>query len=151
MASRFEKILPFPRQGNCIPSAAIRWPDFGDRPSFGRPFVQIFRHSDAPLLSFSPRRRFPRPTPERVFVAIHRSAAGFPKQVPGHDEFGLPEGYVAAVAEDFGPDLYQHLWLRGQRPVLHFLRQTEGHDMMLWTAPTIGITMRQDLVGFVGY
>ena len=28
-----EIVLPFHRQGNGIPSAAIRWPDFGDRPS----------------------------------------------------------------------------------------------------------------------
>ncbi len=61
---KFREIVPpFHRQGNCIPSAAIRWPDFGDRPSFGRPFAQIFRHSDTPLLSRSPRRRFPRRLP----------------------------------------------------------------------------------------
>ncbi len=66
MTSKFREIVPpFHRQGNGIPSAAIRWPDLGDRPSFGRPFIQIFRHSDTPLLSFSPGRRFPRPTPER--------------------------------------------------------------------------------------
>ncbi len=53
MTSKFGTIVPpFHRQGNCIPSAAIRWPDFGDRHSFGRPFAQIFRHSDTPLLSF---------------------------------------------------------------------------------------------------
>ena len=55
MTSKFVEIVPLShRQGNGIPSAAIRWPDFGDRPSFGRPFAQIFRHSDTPLLSFSP-------------------------------------------------------------------------------------------------
>ncbi len=41
-----EIVPPLHRQGNCNPSAAIRWPDFGDRPSLGRPFAQIFRHSD---------------------------------------------------------------------------------------------------------
>ena len=72
-----EFVPPFHRQGNGIPSAAIRGPDFGDRSSFGRPFAQIFRHSDTPLLSFSPGRRFPRPTPERVFVVDHQSGSGF--------------------------------------------------------------------------
>ena len=54
MTSRFVEIIPpYHRQGNGIPSAAIRWPDLGDRPWFGRPFGQIFRHSDTPLLSRS--------------------------------------------------------------------------------------------------
>jgi len=83
MPSKFVEIVPpFHRQGNGIPSAAIRWPDFGDRSSFGRPFAQIFRHSDTPLLSFSHRRRFPRPTPERVFAVDHRSGSGFFGTVP---------------------------------------------------------------------
>ena len=68
-----EIVPPSHRQGNGIPSAAIRWPDFGDWFSFGRPFALIFRHSDTPLLSFSHRRRFSRPTPERVFAVDHRS------------------------------------------------------------------------------
>jgi len=34
-----EIVPPFHHQGNGIPSAAIRWPDFGDRSSFGRPFA----------------------------------------------------------------------------------------------------------------
>ena len=53
-----EIVLPFHRQGNGTPSTAIRWPDFEDWPSFGRSFAQIFRHSDRPLLSFSPGHRF---------------------------------------------------------------------------------------------
>ncbi len=69
---------PSHQQGNYIPFAAIRWHDFGDRPAIGRRFAQIFRHSDTPLLSFSPGRRFPRPTQERVFVADHQSGSGFP-------------------------------------------------------------------------
>ena len=52
MTSAIAKIVStFHRQGNCILSAAIRWTDFGDRPSFGRPFVEILRHSDTPFLS----------------------------------------------------------------------------------------------------
>ena len=55
MTSKIVEIVPpFQRQRNGIPSAAIRWPDFGDRSSFGRPFAQIYRHSDTPLLSFHP-------------------------------------------------------------------------------------------------
>ena len=72
-----EIVLPFHRPGNGIPFAAIRWPDFGDRPSSGRQFGQIFRHSDTPLLSSSPGHRFSRPTPERVFAVDHRSGSGF--------------------------------------------------------------------------
>jgi hypothetical protein len=77
-----EIVPPYHRQGNCIPSAAIRWPDFGDRPSFERPFALIFHHSDTPLLAFSPDRRFPRPTPERVLAADHQSGSGFSGTVP---------------------------------------------------------------------
>ena len=83
MTSRFAEIIPpYHRRGNRIPFAAIRWPDFGDQPSVGSPFAQFFRHSDTLLLSFSPRRRCPRPTPERVLVADHRSGSGFSGTVP---------------------------------------------------------------------
>ena len=67
----------FPPPRNCIPYAAIRWHDFGNRPALGRPLGHFSRHPDTPLLSLSPRRRFPRPTPERVFVADHQSSSGF--------------------------------------------------------------------------
>ena len=84
MTSKFVEIVPpSHRQENCIPFAAIRWHDFGNRPALGRPFGHFSRHPDTPLVSLSPRRRFPRPTPERVFVAIHRSAAGFPETGSG--------------------------------------------------------------------
>ena len=59
------------------PMTAIRWHDFGNRPALGRPLGHFSRHPDTPLLSLSPRRRFPRPTPERVFVADHQSSSGF--------------------------------------------------------------------------
>ena len=76
--SKFVEIVPLShRQGNCIPYAAIRWHDFGNRPALGRPLGHFSRHPDTPLLSLSPRRRFPRPTPERVFVADHQSSSGF--------------------------------------------------------------------------
>ena len=73
MPSKFVEFVPLShRQGNCIPYAAIRWHDFGNRPALGRPLGHFSRHPDTPLLSLSPRRRFPRPTPERVFVADHQ-------------------------------------------------------------------------------
>ncbi len=67
--------VPAPR--GCIPFEAIRWHDFGNRPALGRPFGQFFRHPDTPLPSFLPRRGFPRPTPERVFVVNHQSRPRF--------------------------------------------------------------------------
>ena len=65
----------------------------------------------------------------------------FSKQVPGHGDFGQMERDVATVAHDLGPDLDQHLWQRGQRPVFHFFRQSESQDLMLWTAPATGVAM----------
>ncbi len=50
---KFREIVPpFHRQENCIPSAAIRWPDFGDRHALGRRIGQFSRHVDTPRLSF---------------------------------------------------------------------------------------------------
>ncbi len=81
MTSKFGRIVPpFHRQENCIPFAAIRGPYFGDRPALG--IAQNSRHSDTPLRSFSPRRRCPRPTPERVLVADHQSGSGFSGTFP---------------------------------------------------------------------
>ncbi len=78
MTSNFVEIAPRPHlQGNCIPFAAIRWHDFGNRPAIGRPFGRFSCHPDTPLVSQSPCRRLSRPTPERVFVANHQSGPGF--------------------------------------------------------------------------
>ena len=49
----------------------------------------------------------------------------FPKQVPGHGDFGQLERDVPAMADNFGPDLDQLLSWRGQRPVLDLLRQCQ--------------------------
>jgi hypothetical protein len=54
-------------------SAAIRQFQFGDLAVFATPHPHNFRHPDAPPVSLSPRRRFPRPTPERIFVVDHPS------------------------------------------------------------------------------
>ncbi len=78
MTSDFVENVPLSdRQGNCIPFAAIRWHDFGNRPGCGRPFGRFSCHPDTPLVSQSPCRRFSRPTPERVFVANHQSGPRF--------------------------------------------------------------------------
>ena len=124
MTSNFVEIVSVsPRQGNCIPFAAIRWHDFGNRPALGRPFGHFSRHPDTPLVSLSPRRRFPRPTPERVFVAIHRSVAGFPETGSGARRLPHLERHIATITDNFGTDLDQLLPQRGQRPVVQFLRQ----------------------------
>ncbi len=47
ITTRFGEIVPpSHRQRNCIPSAAIRWPDFGNRPALGRPFGHFPCHPD---------------------------------------------------------------------------------------------------------
>ena len=75
MTSKFVEIGPVVHlQGNCIPFAAIRWPDFSERPPFGRPFRHFSRHPDTPLLPLSPRHRLPQPTPGRLNWLTHVSA-----------------------------------------------------------------------------
>ncbi len=44
MTSKFVENVPLVHcQGSSIHFAANRWPDFSERPPFGRPFAQIFR------------------------------------------------------------------------------------------------------------
>ena len=84
--------IPSPR--NCIPFAALR--------------------------SHSPRRRFPWPILERVFVAIHRPAAGIPETGSGARRL-WPIGPIGrertAHDEQLRPHLDPLLSERGQRPV----------------------------------
>ncbi len=47
----------------------------------------------------------------------------FPKQVPGHGDFGQLERDVPAMADHLGTDLDQLLPQRGQGPVLDLFRQ----------------------------
>ena len=75
-----------------VPRLQHRWKGFPPQTSgqldFRRlavsrsPFGQSCRHPDTPLSSFSPGRRFSRPTPVRVFAADHRSGSGFSGTVP---------------------------------------------------------------------
>jgi len=74
--------------------------------SVGKPFVLIFRHLDEPHLSFSPRRRCPRLTPERVLVADHHNQTQDVGEQASRDcELGKLESVIATVANDFGDDL----------------------------------------------
>lgn len=50
----------------------------------------------------------------------------FPEQIAGYGDFGHLERNVAAMSDDLGPDLDQLLPDRGQRPMLHLLRQRQG-------------------------
>ena len=110
MTSKFREIVPpFHDQENCIHSAGIRWPDFGDRPSFAKPFAHIFRHSDTPLLLFSPGRRFPRPTPERSWSQIVNQVQDFAEQSPRYRHLGQLEGDVPDMTNNLGNDLDQLL------------------------------------------
>ncbi len=46
MTSKFGNIVsPTHILGTCITFAAIRWPEFGNRPALGRPFAHIFASS----------------------------------------------------------------------------------------------------------
>ena len=124
MTSKFVEIVPpSHRKGNCIPFAAIRWDDFGDRPSFGRPFCHLFRHPDTPLLSFSLGRRFPRPTPERSWSQIIDQVQDFPQQFLRHGNLGQLERDVPAMADHLRVDLDQLLSKCWQRPMFHRLRR----------------------------
>ncbi len=78
MTSKSVEIVPaVHHRGNRIFSAADRWPDFSVFlcPEGHLPMLSVTQTH--PLLPLFPRRRFPRPTPGRVFAADHRSGSGF--------------------------------------------------------------------------
>ncbi len=75
-------IVQVRRRCNGFPSVAIRQSRFDDLAVVGSPFDQFCRHPDTPFPSISPRRRFPRPTPERVFVVDHQSSPRFSGTIP---------------------------------------------------------------------
>ena len=52
-------------------------------------------------------------------------AEDFSKQLPRHRNLGQLESDIATMADDLGTDLDQLLPQRGQRPVLHLLRQSQ--------------------------
>ncbi len=83
------------------------------------------------------------------FLGLRRSGSSsqtidqpqdFLEQAPRYRHFGQLERDVPAMVDDLGSDLDQLLPQRGQRPVLHFLRQSQcphkvgeiiGQDMEL--------------------
>jgi hypothetical protein len=110
MASIFVEIVPLSnRQRNCIPLAAIRWHDIAD-------LLRLEGH----LTRFSGTRTH---LSCRLYLAVdflgvRRRASSsqctdlpqdFPKQVPGHGDFGQLERDVPTMADHFGPDLDQLL------------------------------------------
>ena len=106
MPSKFVEIAPLShRQENCIPSAAIRWPDFGDRPWFGRPFAQIFRHSDTLPCRFHLAVDFPGLRRSGSWSQINNQAQDFPEQFPRHRHLGQFERDVPAMADYLSTDL----------------------------------------------
>ena len=72
--------VPPPRERHPCRSHRMAW--FWRLALVRRAIARIFRHSDTPLLSLSPCRRFLRPTPERVFAAAHQSDPGYSGTVP---------------------------------------------------------------------
>ncbi len=83
MTSKFVEIVPaVHHRGNRIFSAADRWPDFSVFlcPEGHLPMLSVTQTH--PLLPLFPRRRFPRPTPGRVFAVDHRPGSGFSGTVP---------------------------------------------------------------------
>jgi hypothetical protein len=96
MTSKFVEIVPLVHcQGNCISFAAIRWPDFSERPPFGRHSV-IFLAIDFPGLRRSGSSS-----------QIINHAQDFPQQFPRHRHFGQLEGDVAAMSHNLGTNLHQ--------------------------------------------
>ncbi len=73
MTFRFAEIIPpYHCRGNRIPFTAIRWPDFGDQPSVGRPFAYPTNKK--------PRAVLPRLPPPPLRDGSH---AGHPHTNPG--------------------------------------------------------------------
>ena len=110
MTSKIVEIVPpFQRQRNGIPSVAIRWPDFGDRSSFGRPLPIFSAIQTHPFCRFHTAIDFLGLRRNGSSSQIFDQAQDFPEQFPRHRHLGQLEGDVAAVAHDLGADLDQLL------------------------------------------
>ena len=103
-------IVQVRRRCNGFPSVAIRQSRFDDLAVVGSPFDQFCRHPDTPFPSISPRRRFPRPTPERVFVV----RSSIKPKIFWNNSLGTATSAnwnvdVPAMADHFRTDLHQLL------------------------------------------
>ncbi len=103
---KFREIVPpFHGQGNCISFAAIRWHDFGDRPSLGRPFAQIFRLPDTPSCRFHLAVDFPGLRRSGSWSQIISQAQDVGEQASRDCDFGELERDVATVGATLAPIL----------------------------------------------
>ena len=95
-------------------------------PTFGRPFDLIFRRPDttSPVV-IHPVTRLASLCWTWRWSQIINQPQNSPEQVAGHGDFGHLESDVAAVAHDRRADLHQLLPQHRQRPLLHFLRQSQ--------------------------
>jgi hypothetical protein len=93
MPSEFVEIVPPSHsQGNCIHFAAIRWPDFVNRPSFERPFAQIFTIQTHPSRCFHLAADFPGLLRNGSSSQIINQAQDFLEQASWHGNLGQLEG-----------------------------------------------------------
>ncbi len=124
MTSKFLGIVPLShRHGNCIPFAAIRWPDFEIGPRLEGHSVILFAiqtYLSCGILLTVDALGLSRGGSSSQFIDPPQD---FPKRVPRHGNLCQLEHNVSAMANNFGPDLHQFLPQRGQRPGLYLLRQ----------------------------
>jgi len=90
------------------------------------PFGHFSHHPNAPLPSFYFSVDFLDLRRDGPSSEIINQAQNFLEQVPRHGNLGQLESDIAAMADDLGPDLHQLLPQRGQRPMLHLPRQSQG-------------------------
>ncbi len=122
MTSKFvEMVLPSHRQGNCIPFAAIRCHELVIGPRLeGHSviFLAIQTHHSCRFLISVDSLGLRRSETSSQFIDPPQD---FPKQVPGHGDFGQLERDVPAMAANFGP-ISTSFSRSVQRPMLRFLR-----------------------------
>ncbi len=119
---KFREIVPsFHRQGNCIPSAAIVGLILEIGPRLEGHLYRFFAIQTHPACRFHVAADFPGLRRSKSWSQIIDPPQNFPKQVPGHGDFGQFERNVATMPDDLRADLDQLLPQRGQRPMLHLL------------------------------
>ncbi len=122
MTSKFVEIVPpSHQQGNCIPFAAIRWHDFGNRPALGRPFGHYFAIQTHPSCRFHLAVDFLGLRRSGFSTRLIYPPQDFPKQVPGHSDFRHLERGLATTASSAGIANFR-IWLQAdlQPPEIDF-------------------------------